>query len=50
MWRWVPSLVLLLALVGVLPYWRHSRGWGHTPAAMVGVILATVMLFTLSVG
>lgn len=50
MWRWVPSIVILIALVGVLPFWRHSRGWGYTPAAMVGVILATVALFTISVG
>lgn len=49
MWRWVPTLVIALALVAVLPYWRHSRGWGYTPAGMVAVTLATVALFTLSV-
>lgn len=49
MWRWVPSLVILVALLAVLPYWRHSRSWGYTPAGMVAVILATVVLFTLSI-
>lgn len=49
MWAWVPSLVIALALVAVLPLWPYSRGWGYTPAGMVAVTLGTVVLFTLSV-
>lgn len=49
MWRWVPTLVILVALIAVLPFWRYSRGWGYTPAGMVAVTLATVVLFTMSV-
>jgi hypothetical protein len=46
---WVPSIVVLAALVAVLPYWKHSRGWGYAPAGMVGITLATIVLFTLTV-
>ena len=46
--RWVPSIVVLVALVLAAPLWSWSRGWGWTPAAMVGVTLATIVLFTLS--
>lgn len=47
--RWLPTIVVLAALVVVAPLWPWSRGWGWTPAAMVGVTLATIVLFTLSV-
>lgn len=49
MWTWVPSIVVALALVAVLPFWKHSRGWGYAPAGMVAITLATILLFTLSV-
>ncbi len=47
--RWFPAIAVLAALVLVAPVWGWSRGWGWTPAAMVGVTLATIVLFTLSV-
>jgi uncharacterized membrane protein len=47
--RWIPTLVVLVALVAVLPVWPHSRGWGWTVAGMVGMTLGTIVLFTLSV-
>lgn len=45
---WIPTIVVVLALVAVLPVWKHSRGWGYAPAGMVGITLATIVLFTLS--
>lgn len=47
--RIVPLVAVLLALLFVLPFWPWSRGWGYTPAGMVGVVLGTIVLFTLSV-
>ncbi len=47
--RWLPTIVVLLALLAVSPRWPWSRGWGWAPAGMVGVTLATIVLFTLSV-
>lgn len=47
--RWLPTVAVLVALVLVSPWWPWSRGWGWTPAGMVAVTLATIVLFTLSV-
>lgn len=49
MLRWLPTIVVLVVLLLVAPVWRWSRGWGWTPAAMVGVTLTTIVLFTLAV-
>lgn len=46
--RWLPSIAVLLALLVVAPLWPWSRGWGWAPAGMVGVTLASIVLFTLS--
>lgn len=40
-------VVLLVLLVGAMPTWRHSRGWGYFPSGGVGlalVILAILLL------
>lgn len=47
--RWLPTVAVLLALVLVSPWWPWSRGWGWTPAGMVAVTLATIVVFTLTV-
>lgn len=47
--RWIPVVAVLAVLLLVAPVWPWSRGWGWTPAAMVGVTLGTILLFTLSV-
>lgn len=47
--RWLPTLAVLAMLVLVAPLWPWSRGWGWAPAGMVGMTLATIVVFTLSV-
>jgi drug/metabolite transporter superfamily protein YnfA len=37
-------VILVLALVGVLPTWPHSSGWGYGPSGGVGLILAVVVI------
>jgi hypothetical protein len=41
-------IVLVLALVGVIPAWPHSNGWGYGPSGGVGllVIILLVLLLT----
>jgi hypothetical protein len=34
-------VILILALVGVLPAWPHSRNWGYYPTGGLGLILVT---------
>ena len=40
-------VILLLALVGVIPTWPHSRGWGYRPAGGVSVLLVIVLVLLL---
>lgn len=40
-------IVLILALVGVIPAWPHSRGWGYGPSGIVGVILVVLLILFL---
>lgn len=38
-------IILVLALLGVIPAWPHSRGWGYGPTGGVGlIVLALVVL------
>lgn len=40
-------IVLVLALVGVIPVWPHSRGWGYAPGGIVGAILLLLLILFL---
>ena len=37
-------VILILALLGVLPRWSHSRDWGYYPSGGVGLILFIVVI------
>jgi hypothetical protein len=37
-------VILILALVGALPTWPHSRGWGYYPTGGLGLILVIVII------
>jgi hypothetical protein len=41
-------IVLVLVVLGVIPTWPHSRGWGYGPSGVVGllVVVLIVMLVT----
>jgi hypothetical protein len=38
---------LILALLGVLPRWSHSRDWGYMPTGGVGLALLIVVILVL---
>jgi len=40
-------IILILLLIGALPNWGYSRGWGRGPAGIVGVILIVVLILML---
>jgi Protein of unknown function (DUF3309) len=40
-------VVLVMALLGVLPRWPHSREWGYAPTSGVGLILVIVVVLLL---
>jgi hypothetical protein len=37
-------VVLILALVGALPRWPHSREWGYAPTGGLGLALVIVVI------
>lgn len=40
-------LVLLLLVIGALPAWPHSRGWGYYPSSGLGLVLVVVLVMVL---
>lgn len=40
-------IVLLLMLVGAIPSWPHSRGWGYGPSGGIGLLLVIVIVLLL---
>jgi len=41
-------VILVLVLLGVLPKWNHSRGWGYGPSGGLGVLLVILLLLMFS--
>jgi hypothetical protein len=41
-------VVLILLLIGALPTWPYSSGWGYYPGGGLGVILIIVLILALS--
>jgi hypothetical protein len=37
-------VILVLALVGALPRWGHSRNWGYAPTGGLGLVLVIVLI------
>ena len=40
-------IVLILILLGAIPSWPYSRGWGYGPSGIVGVILVILLVLVL---
>lgn len=41
-------VLLILVLIGALPRWGYSSGWGYGPGGLVGVILLIVIVMALA--
>lgn len=41
-------VVLLLLLVGALPSWPYSTGWGYYPSGGLGLILLVIVVLFVS--
>jgi hypothetical protein len=44
-----PLLIVLLVilLIGVVPSWPYSAGWGYGPSGVLGLILVVVIVLAL---
>lgn len=43
-------VVLIILLIGLLPTWPYSSGWGYYPVGGVGILLAIVIAVLLVKG
>jgi hypothetical protein len=41
------TAVLIIALVGSLPTWPHSKSWGYYPSGGVGLVLVILLVLLL---
>lgn len=37
-------VILILALIGALPSWPHSRSWGYAPSGIMGVLVVVLII------
>lgn len=40
-------VILVLLLLGVIPTWPHSRGWGYGPSGGIGLVLLIIVILVL---
>ena len=40
-------IVLILMLIGAVPAWPHSRGWGYGPSGGLGLVLVILVVLLL---
>ena len=40
-------IILILILIGALPTWPHSSGWGYYPSGGVGLIVIILIILLL---
>jgi len=40
-------IILVLALLGVIPIWPHSRSWGYGPGGLVGTVVVILIILYL---
>jgi Protein of unknown function (DUF3309) len=41
-------VVVVLMLLGAIPAWPHSRGWGYYPSGGLGLVLVVLVVLMLS--
>lgn len=40
-------VILILALIGALPTWGHSRSWGYFPSGGLGLVVVILIILLL---
>ncbi|MET3376463.1 hypothetical protein ABIC89_005542 [Variovorax boronicumulans] len=41
-------IILILGLIGALPSWPHSRGWGYGPSGFLGIVVLVMIVLLLT--
>lgn len=40
-------IILILLLIGAIPTWPYSAGWGYGPSGLLGLILIIIVILAL---
>lgn len=40
-------IILILLLIGAIPTWPYSAGWGYGPSGLLGVVLIIIIILLL---
>lgn len=40
-------IIVVLLLLGAIPAWPHSRGWGYGPSGGLGLVLIILVILVL---
>jgi hypothetical protein len=40
-------IIIVLMLLGAVPTWPHSRGWGYGPSGGLGLVLVIIIVLIL---
>ncbi len=40
-------ILLILAVVGALPTWPHSKKWGYYPSGLLGIVVLVLLILVL---
>ena len=46
--RTILLIILVLLLLGALPTWPYSSGWGYYPSGGLGLVLLIVLVLAIS--
>ncbi|MBK7677197.1 DUF3309 family protein [Accumulibacter sp.] len=41
-------IVVVLLLIGAIPAWPHSRGWGYGPSGGIGLVVLILIILLLT--
>jgi hypothetical protein len=41
-------VVLVLLVLGAIPTWPYSRGWGYFPSGLLGIVLLVLLILALT--
>jgi Protein of unknown function (DUF3309) len=37
-------IILILLVIGALPTWPYSQGWGYYPGGLLGLVLVVILI------
>lgn len=47
---WIILIIILILLLGSLPTWPYSAGWGYYPSGGLGLVLLIIIIILLLIG